>query len=159
MRNKPHSTKAKVVCLGNTFRGDDAVGLVVAEILEKRFGVKAVTVQSPAELLDHVTSDIDLLIVVDAVETTTQPGQIHRLDSSDLLDDLRTRTTHTVSLREMLSLLELVAGFRGRLIIYGVEGENFGFVESVSEKVRTSCEKVAEEIAGVLGLGDAGGGI
>ena len=61
-----------VVGLGAPDRGDDAIGLVVAEQLAER-GVRAVQVKAPLDLLDLFDGH-DTVFVVDATRSGTPPG-------------------------------------------------------------------------------------
>lgn len=132
-------------------RGDDGAGHRVAEILKPFLGDIVVTAQSPAELLNHISHDLDILIVVDSVERISRSGRIHRLGPADLLSEKNvTRTSHTLSLREVISLLSLSEVFRGRIIIYGIEGGSFGYGEGLSDDVARACEEVALEIRKML---------
>lgn len=132
-------------------RGDDGAGHKVAEILRPFLGDRVVTAQSPTQILNHASHDLDILVIVDSAENLSKPGRIHRLKPADLLSEKQTiRTSHTLSLREVISLLSMSEVFRGRLIIYGIEGERFGCGEGLSENVAKACEEVALEIRRML---------
>ncbi|MEM0444529.1 MAG: hydrogenase maturation protease [Nitrososphaerota archaeon] len=154
MRRSSGQGRVKIVCVGNRFRRDDGAAHRVADLLEPEPGVEVVRAQAPVEILNHVSSDIDTLIVVDAMERISEPGRIHRLNSVTLLSDKSPwRSTHTMTLPEVIRLLESLGAKPSEIIIFGIEGESFEPGVGLSESVERSCAVVASEIKKILGIG------
>ncbi|MDW8083964.1 MAG: hydrogenase maturation protease [Candidatus Caldarchaeum sp.] len=148
-----------MVCLGNRLRSDDGAGFRVAELLGDI--PELVVARAPAELLNQLSEEVQLLIIVDAVENRGRPGTIHRLRLPDIgKDATRAFSTHGISLKDIVALLLETATFSGEVLIFGIEGKDFRYGEQLSEEVEKACRKVANEIKEILRMReDAGGGI
>lgn len=132
-------------------RGDDGAGHRVADLLSGEAGAKVIRLQTPAELLNYLTGDIDLLVVVDAMEKFSGAGAIHRLDSIDKLSRTAAwRSTHTMTLPEIIGLAESLNILPPKTIVYGIEGERFEQGSGLSERVEKACISVASEIKNLL---------
>jgi hydrogenase maturation protease len=140
-----------VACIGNTFRGDDGAGHRVADLLSGEAGAEVIRLQTLTELLDHLTGDIDLLVIVDAMEKFSGGGTIHRLDSTDKLSKTAAwRSTHTMTLPEIIGLADSLRMLPARILVYGIEGERFEQGSGLSESVEKACISVASEIKKML---------
>ena len=73
--------KTKIIGLGNTFCGDDAVGVEIArQLLPMRNDSVMILDGGMAGLtLLHEMEDIDMLILIDAVRSGSEAGTIFRL--------------------------------------------------------------------------------
>lgn len=140
-----------VACIGNRFRGDDGAGHRVADLLSGETGAEVIKLQTAAELLNHLTRGIDLLIIVDAMEKLSRAGAIHRLDSTDKLSRTTAwRSTHTMTLPEIIDLADQLRMLPAKIIVYGIEGERFEQSSGLSENVEKACVSVASEIRKLL---------
>lgn len=140
-----------MACIGNPYRGDDGAGHRVADLLSDEAGAQVIRLQTPAELLNHLTGDIDLLVIVDAMEKFSGAGTIHRLDSIDKLSKTAAwRSTHTMTLPEVIGLAGSLNILPPKTIIYGIEGEQFEQGSTLSESVEKACMSVASEIKNLL---------
>lgn len=107
MTRRPGASATLVVGLGNHDRGDDAVGLVVAERLARR--------EIDAEVRAWQGSDLDLLdlwdgfdrvVVVDAARTGDAPGTIVVATGGEALASRGGGASHAFGLSETLRLAE-----------------------------------------------------
>ncbi len=118
--------RVSVACLGNRFRGDDAVGLLVAD------GVRAAGVEveecedEPTRLLES-WEELDLLVLVDAVQSGSAPGTVHRVDASSgtLPEGLTLTSSHAFGIGQTLELARALGRLPARVVVYGVEGAVF----------------------------------
>jgi len=144
--------RAKVVCIGNVFRRDDGAAHRVADLLSTVEQIEVARAQSPIEILNHVSRETDTLIIVDAVENISEPGRIHIIDPVKLLSgSYFWRSTHTMTLPEVVRLLETLDIKPSRVIIFGIEGADFKPGLGLSEQVEKACAEVASEIKRILG--------
>ena len=70
-----------MIGVGNAYRGDDAVGLAVAERLRSRLPDDVTVLdceQEPTRLLD-AWQDADVALVIDAAASDAPPGTVHRV--------------------------------------------------------------------------------
>jgi len=143
--------RVSVACLGNRFRGDDAVGLLVAD------GVRAAGVEvqecedEPTRLLDS-WEELDLLVLVDAVQSGSAPGTVHRVDASSgtLPEGLTLTSSHAFGIGQTLELARALGRLPARVVVYGVEGAVFaagaGLTPSVASAVPGVVAAVVREL-------------
>lgn len=149
-----------VVGVGNTLRGDDAAGPLVARRLADA-GVRAVPFAGePVGLLD-LWAGARAVVLVDAVRSGGEPGTLHRWDASaaPLPAALGGSTsTHAVGLGDAVELARALDRLPGRLVVLGVEGSCFDTGAALSPAVAAALEPLAaaarEE---ALGLGGTPG--
>jgi hydrogenase maturation protease len=146
-----------VIGLGNASRRDDGAGLLVAQAVRERAlpGVEVRLNTADTTALLDAWEDAALAVVIDAVSSGAAPGTLHRLDSPGAhLPVLGQRgSTHALGLAEAIALGQALGRLPERLIVYGIEGADFGFGDTISPAVRTA---VAEAITRILReVGDA----
>jgi hydrogenase maturation protease len=144
-----------VACIGNRFRGDDGIGLAVAERV--RAGAPSgvavqVIEEEPSRVIDAF-ADVDVALVVDAVSTGAPAGTIHRFDASEAAvpsRELRS-STHALGIGEAVELARALGRLPARTVVFGVEGEEFsareGLSPSVADAVDRASEAVLDEVA------------
>lgn len=97
-----------IVGIGSLLRGDDAVGIRVAEALDQEalpLDVKIVTTTAAGLALLDLITGYDRALIIDAIQTRHgKPGDIYRLGLDDLPDPLHSFTVHDVSLRSALDV-------------------------------------------------------
>lgn len=129
-----------VIGVGNSFRGDDGVGLEVARQLG---GIE--NGGDPAELIEAWTG-ASLAIVVDAAHAHDPPGTIRRHEGLDL--HVRGQaSSHGLSLADAVALGEALDRLPSALVVYTVEGADFAMGSSLSPAVRSAVPALAEAIA------------
>lgn len=142
----------RVFGLGHPDRGDDAVGLLIADHLEPRVppGVVVRRVQgSPLELLD-AWDPTDAVLVVDAVRAPAPPGDVIRFDAAagPLPRGAMGGGTHDASLVDAVELARVLGRMPAHLVVYGVVGERFGVGDTMSAAVRDAARTLTARIAG-----------
>ncbi|MEK7749805.1 MAG: hydrogenase maturation protease, partial [Planctomycetota bacterium] len=77
IRNK-HSIL--IIGIGNPYRGDDAVGLRIAQDIKKESPDHVNVIEQSGDGISLMDSwkDSDTVILIDAVHSGAQPGTIHR---------------------------------------------------------------------------------
>jgi hydrogenase maturation protease len=139
-----------VICVGNPWRGDDAVGFAVARQLAATLpaGVELLEREGePTGLIDS-WQGADALWLVDAVSSGAAPGTIHRLDASEheLPADLFRASTHHVGLAEAVELARALGRLPRKTVVYGIEGGSFATGGELTPAVATAAERAAEEL-------------
>jgi hydrogenase maturation protease len=141
--------KTVVACVGNSYRGDDAVGIVVAERLRGQAGAIEVVLceQEPSRLLD-AWDGANVALVVDAVVSGSAPGTIHRFDASEdpLPDGVFRGSTHAFGVGEVIEVARALGRLPGRVLVYGVEGSRFGAGEEMSADVSAAADALVVEL-------------
>ncbi len=135
-----------IIGIGNTYRRDDAVGLVVARRLQEEniSGVKISEESGEGADLMEAWQGFATVIIIDAVSSGSQPGTIHRLDAHErpIPENFFHYSTHAFSVAEAIELARVLKKLPPRLIVYGIEGQNFAAGEGLSPEV----EKAAAEV-------------
>jgi hydrogenase maturation protease len=148
-----------VIGVGNDFRGDDAVGLAVARRLQEQDvdGIAVVEARGEAASLIDAWDGTDAVILIDAVCSGSVPGTLHRLSRRALTGspDLFHRSSHAVSISDAIELAGAVNRLPERLIVIGIEGENFragpGLSPKVEAAVSTAVGTVLREARAMIG--------
>jgi hydrogenase maturation protease len=139
-----------VIGVGNAYRGDDAVGLAVAERLRGRLPT-GVTVldceQEPTRLLD-AWQDADVALVVDAAASDAPPGTVHRFDASGegLPAHVFRSSTHAFGVGDAVELARALGRLPERVVVYGVEGADFTAGSGLSTHVTAAVERLVDEL-------------
>jgi hydrogenase maturation protease len=136
-----------VACLGNRFRGDDAVGLLVGDRLREH-GVDVQECEDePTRLLDS-WPELDLLVLVDAVRSGSAPGTVHRVDASSgaLPPDVGLTSSHAFGVAETIALARALDRLPPRVVVFGIEGERFAATSDVTPAVLAAVDEVANAV-------------
>jgi hydrogenase maturation protease len=144
------SSQIVVIGVGNTFRCDDAVGIFVAEKLRNMKLPNIVVAEEARDglrMMGHWNRG-DQVILIDAVSSNAEEGTIHRIDLLSpgySLPPAHT-STHSMGIVEAISLSRIVKTLPARVILYGIDGKNFGMGTALSPKVLDSANRVIEMI-------------
>lgn len=100
--------KTIVIGIGSLLRGDDAIGIRVAEAIEREAlppDVIVVTTTAAGLALLDILTGYDRALIIDAIQTRQgKPGDVYRLGLDDLPAPLHSFTVHDVSLRSALDV-------------------------------------------------------
>ena len=143
-------TRRMLIGVGNVFRRDDGVGVEVARQVQEE-GLQGVTVlECPGEggMLMEAWKDCDEVVLVDAVRSGSQPGEIHRLNAIEqpIPSDFFHYSTHAFSVAEAVETARALHTLPARLVIYGVEGKDFGTGVELSPEVADAAVRVARRV-------------
>jgi hydrogenase maturation protease len=139
-------TRTVVIGVGNAYRGDDAVGLAVAERMRARVphGVTVVECeQEPTRLLDAWRT-ADTALVVDAAASGAPPGTLHRFDTTNGQVPARVfrSSTHAFGVGDAVELARALGRLPRRVVVYGIEGANFTTGAPLSPAVEAAVQRV-----------------
>ena len=146
-----------IVGVGTAYRNDDAAGLIVAERLKARLpeGVAVITHEGEGVSLMEQLADSEVAVVIDAMYSGAEPGTIRRFDAiaQPLPAQLFRYSTHAVGIAQAIELGRALGKLPHRLIVYGIEGQDFEAGAQLSPEVESSIEtvlsRVLEETAGL----------
>jgi hydrogenase maturation protease len=139
--------RAGVVCLGSPFRGDDALGPAVAGRLGETGAALLHCDEEPTRLLDR-WAGLDLVVIVDAIRSGAEPGTLHRVEASDgpLPRDLGLTSTHAFGILDAVELGRALGRAPARVVVLGLEGEQFGFGEELSPAVAARLDDLVAAV-------------
>jgi len=129
-----------VIGLGNPLRGDDGVGVRVAQMLAEQ------TLPLDVEVVDGGTQGLGIVnlmegrqrvILVDAADVGRSPGRFVRftLDEARLLGDDRQLSVHAAGLRDALLLAQSLKMLPDEVVIFGVQPANLAWDNALSSQV------------------------
>jgi hydrogenase maturation protease len=145
-----------VVGLGNPLRGDDGVGVRVAQALAEQ------DLPGDVEVLDGGTLGLGLVplmegrqrvIVVDAADVGRTPGQFvrFRLDGARLMGDDQHLSVHAAGLRDALLLARALKTLPDEVILVGVQPANLEWNSSLSPEVEAAIPGIIATVVEELG--------
>jgi hydrogenase maturation protease len=141
-----------VVGVGNAYRGDDGVGLAVAERLRGvvPVGVEVVTCEQEASRVIDAIEGRDAAVLVDASSSGAAPGTIRRFDASAEPVPARSfrSSTHAFGVGEAIELARALGKLPGTVVVYGIEGRRFTAGEGLSPVVDAAVEPAANAVMG-----------
>lgn len=156
--------KTVIIGIGSLLRGDDAVGIRVAEAIEREALPPdvnvAITTAAGLALLDLLTG-YDRALIIDAIQTRQgKPGEVYRLGLDDIPAPLHSFTVHDVSLKSALDIgRKMGLPLPGETVIFAVEVADVtplreSCTPEVDEAIPKAVSLVLEEIgrAGQTGL-------
>ena len=139
-----------VIGLGNSFRGDDGVGLVVVRRLrELEFPEVTLREESdPGAALMEAWKNAADVILIDAAQSGAAPGTIHRLDATRVAIPSRFfhYSTHAFSVAEAVELARSLNRLPPRLILFGIEGHDFTMGEKLSSEVAAAVDELLNRL-------------
>jgi hydrogenase maturation protease len=134
-----------VIGVGNEFRHDDAVGLIAARRL-RELGVAAEEVEPGVAILADRWNGVDGVVLVDAVSSGAAPGTIHQLDvsASPVPSRMFKDSTHALGLAEAIEMSRLLGTLPRRVMILGIEGEDFSYGVGLSTTVEGALSRLVQ---------------
>lgn len=145
--NKP---RILIIGIGNTYRGDDTVGLIIAQHLKKQIPdyISVIEECGNGVALMESWKNADTVILIDAVHSGTKPGTIHRFDASThpLPSKFFRYSTHVFGVAETIELARALNQLPPHLIVYGIEGKCFEAGIGLSPEVNKAVQKVVNRL-------------
>ncbi len=137
-----------VAGIGSEYRRDDGAGPAVARQAADLPGVVDVgPAVDPLDLLGR-WDDADLAVVVDAIRSGAPPGTVRVVDLDEAVP-APALSTHGLGLADVLRLARTVGRAPRRVVVIGIEGEDFGRGEGLSDEVAAA---VPEAVRAVVSL-------
>ena len=136
--------------IGNEFRSDDAAGIYTVQQIEKKSRGAAECRYFQEDILSllPMLETGNTVIIVDAVMSGSLPGTLHRFDlSREIPDSPGIRFSgHSFSPLDAVRLAMAYIKIPEKLILFGIEGINFGHGTAMSPEVK----KAADGLAGAI---------
>lgn len=144
------SSAIRIIGLGNSMRGDDAVGILAARRLRQE-------VDDRVEVIEAEMVGVDLIelmrgtrvaILIDAARSGQAPGMIHRVDASSgpIGGQIFPRSSHALGTVDALELARVMGALPATVIVYGIEAGNMDAGQPLSPAVTTALAEVVDRI-------------
>ena len=93
-----------------------------------------------------------LVIIVDAASSGAKPGTVHCIDAraQQIPRGLFHRSTHALSLGDAIELARVMDQLPPRMLVYGIEGEEFKEGMELSRPVEESVDAVVELVLNLV---------
>jgi hydrogenase maturation protease len=142
--------KVLVIGIGNEYRSDDGLGLLIARKIRARLLISVAVKEESGEgaALMEAWQGYNSVILVDAVSSGAKPGTIFRIEAAkkNVPAKFFHYSTHAFSVAEAIELARAMKTLPPKLLVYGIEGSNFNAGVGISEVVQESANRVAEQI-------------
>ena len=139
-----------LVGVGNAWRSDDGVGLVVAERARDRVppGVEVVLCEQEASRVLDALEGAGAAVIVDAVASGGEPGELHRFDATAGPVPARAfgSSTHAFGVGEAIELARALGKLPPAVVVIGVEGMDFASGDSLSAPVEAAVDQAADAV-------------
>ncbi|RLF23938.1 MAG: hypothetical protein DRN15_01330 [Thermoprotei archaeon] len=139
-----------IVGIGNILRGDDGVGVIIAEALRK-MGLNVIVAEMGVENVigEVINQRPEVLIFIDGVKAGLRPGDIVvcRLDEGKVRGGVL--STHAIPLQ---LLIRLIKEFIPDVSVYlvGIQVRQVGIALSLSPEVERSAKKLIRLFSSML---------
>ena len=144
-----------VIGVGNEFRGDDAVGVLVARRLGERNlpGVKVIEQNGEGAALITVWEGAETVFLIDAAQSGAEPGTIHRFEGHEerLPSDPFHFSSHAFGVNEAIEIGRSLGKLPAKLIVYGIEGGDFEIGSGISPRVQEAVDSVVHSLLQEIG--------
>lgn len=136
--------KYLIACLGNPLMGDDGIGPAVASELAKQ-GYEVVTCGSDLSLVLTRIEDVDLLIIVDAVDWGAEPGSVF-VAKIDEVNEVSAWSSHRLGVISMLKIMMKIFKKPVNAYLVGVQPERVEPVAELTSKVKLAVNEVVVKV-------------
>ncbi|MBI1977790.1 MAG: hydrogenase maturation protease [Candidatus Omnitrophica bacterium] len=145
-------TPVLIMGIGNECRGDDGVGIVVAQAMEARRLQNVVVRKERRDGLSlmELWKPFSYVVAIDAVSLSegAQPGRIHRFEVHRVPVPSRfsSCSTHAFGLAEAVELARTLKQLPRQFIVYGIEGIDFSEKRGLCSEVSKALPEVESQI-------------
>ena len=140
----------RIIGLGNSDRGDDAVGILAARRLRDRLdaSIDVVEAEGMGVEVAELAGGADAVFLIDAASSGRTPGTVFRLDASagPIAPVLRPHSTHAISAADALELARVLGTLPPRAIVYAIEAAQVEIGRPPSPAVSAAVPKVVSDI-------------
>lgn len=152
---RPGAARVIVAGLGNEHRRDDGAGPLVARLASRADpGARyAGPLGDPVDLLG-VWDGADLAVVVDAVRSGARPGALSIVEvhpGHPAGGPSGVTSTHAIGLAGVVRLASAVGRAPRRVVLVGVEGEDFSAGEGLTPAVRDAIGAAVRAVLHLIG--------
>lgn len=149
--NAEKALKTVLIGIGNEFRGDDGLGILVARNLRPHLEPQVPIIESDGdvtELLELFKMN-DRVFIVDALQSLEfPPGTLVELNAveSELPPGLSGTSTHAFGLEQAIELAKNLSSLPAEIVVFAIEGQNFDFESKLSGPIQENLENISRTI-------------
>jgi hydrogenase 3 maturation protease len=132
-----------ILGIGNSFRGDDAIGLEIIKKLNGKVPNNVIIFEcdtSPENFLSKIENVKPThILIIDAAQIDEEIGKVQIINPSEI--SKTTLSTHTIPLSFLVGILQL--SLKAKIMILGIQPESIEYGKGLSLKLK----RVASEVA------------
>jgi hydrogenase maturation protease len=157
------NSKVKIIAVGNDLYGDDGIGKAVIDELNQMpemNDIKMIDGDTDAlGLIDHF-ENTEHVILIDAAHMGETPGTVKVFNKDDVKLNIKMDhlTVHGISLAETFDIAQTVDKLPEKVTIIGVEPQNIGITEKLSDTVKQSIPIIISHIINLTHINTLSGG-
>ena len=138
-----------VIGVGNAWRRDDGAGPAVADRLAGLPGLRVQVVSGEGTEVMEAWKTASRVVVVDAMRSGASPGTIRRIDATaePLPAGAFPSMSHRFGLVEGVEMARILGRLPAELVLWGIEGSDFGQGPGLTPDVEAAVAKVAAIIS------------
>lgn len=148
MSSEDHKTL--IIGIGNEFRSDDAIGIVILRKLKEKIGNKAKVLEHSGDGASLMESwkDASKVILIDAVAFGASPGTIHFIDAvkTKFPKETKHHSSHLFGAADAVETARVLKKLPPVFHIYGIEGKSFEMGTKISQEVIEAAEEVMKRV-------------
>lgn len=147
--------RAVILGVGNTIRADEGIGVHVVEALERDYGLPEGVVAidggtSSMEMLEDL-SDLDFLLVIDAVNDGKSPGSLVRLEGEQVpVFFRRNLSPHGIGLSDVLASLEFMGKSPKETLVLGLQPVSMALSTELTAEASARVPELVVQIVAEL---------
>lgn len=150
----PRYESVLIIGIGNEYRCDDAVGLIVARNLRKHGfqGLRILEASGEGAELAELWKAARTVILIDAVQSGARPGSIHYFAAhrQPIPAEFCRHSTHGFGVAEAIELERTINQLPRNLTFYGIEVENCRTGVGLSPEVKLAADVMTKRILTAL---------
>ena len=139
-----------IIGVGSPYRCDDSVGLAILKQLRlhELHNVHLMERSGEGSDIMDIWQSYNHVILVDAVQSGSDPGTIHRIDANaeKVPTDFFHYSTHAFGVAEAVEMARTLDELPKHVTIYGIEGKDFEIGKQMSPEIEKSSELVVQQI-------------
>lgn len=149
-----------VIGIGQEFRGDDAAGLLVARCLRELPECHVLVLENSGSIIHLLDAwqEAEVVILVDAIRGGGRPGEIYRFPVHEAAlpaELFPAASTHAWGVAQAVALGQAIHRLPPYLVVYGIEGQQFGLglepSPGVAQAVPEAARRILREIQELQG--------
>jgi hydrogenase maturation protease len=135
-----------LIGVGNEFRNDDALGLLIAREFRRRCpeGLAVLENDGDGASIISALQEAREAVLVDAIRSGAVPGTIHRVDmvSEDVPATLELASSHGFGVAQAVETARRLRCLPRHVILWGIEGATFELGNGLSDPVLRSVPRL-----------------
>lgn len=149
-----------IIGIGQIYRSDDGIGLIVAERLRSLLGhredICVLNYQGDLIHLMELWSGTSMVILIDSIQPQGRPGSIALFAAHERsLPTICWQTsTHSTGLSEVIELAKVLGNCPPALYVFGIEGKNFQIGDTLTSSVAKSSDVLISRIRQIIENGN-----